>query len=60
VVELYGKEKDIHELISNEPIHFDHLIERSGMAAGELSATLTMLELAGVVERLTGDWYTRH
>jgi len=60
VVELYGKEREVFELISYEPIHFDHLIERSGMAAGELSATLTMLELAGIVERLTGDWYSRH
>lgn len=59
MVELYGKEKDVFELISAEPIHFDHLIERSGLAAGELSATLTMLELAGMVERLPGDWYSR-
>ncbi len=59
VVELYGKEKDIFELISAEPVHFDHLIERSGLQAGELSATLTMLELAGMVERLPGDWYSR-
>jgi DNA processing protein len=60
VVELYGKEKEVYDLISNEPVHFDHLVERSGLAAGELSATLTMLELAGIVERLTGDWYARH
>ncbi len=59
VVELYGKEKDVFELISAEPVHFDHLIERSGLQAGELSATLTMLELAGMVERLPGDWYSR-
>jgi DNA processing protein len=59
VVELYGKEKDVFELISAEPVHFDHLIERSGMQSGELSATLTMLELAGMVERLPGDWYSR-
>lgn len=59
VVELYGKEKDVFELISAEPVHFDHLIELSGLQAGELSATLTMLELAGMVERLPGDWYSR-
>jgi DNA processing protein len=59
VVELYGKEKDVFELISAEPVHFDHLIERSGLQSGELSATLTMLELAGMVERLPGDWYSR-
>lgn len=59
VVELFGKEKDVFELISAEPVHFDHLIERSGLHSGELSATLTMLELAGMVERLPGDWYSR-
>ncbi|MBS2003058.1 MAG: DNA-protecting protein DprA [Cyanobacteria bacterium SZAS LIN-5] len=59
VVELFGKEKEVFELISAEPVHFDHLIERSGLHSGELSATLTMLELAGVVERLPGDWYSR-
>lgn len=59
VVELFGREKEIYELISAEPVHFDHLIERSGLKSGELSATLTMLELAGMVERLPGDWYSR-
>src|SRR5207248_8563879 len=47
IVELYGKEKEIYELLSTEPTHFDVLIEQSGLAAGELSATLTMLELGG-------------
>ncbi|HEY9712352.1 MAG TPA: hypothetical protein V6C72_02715, partial [Chroococcales cyanobacterium] len=59
IVELYGREKEVFELISSEPVHFDYLCERSGMQAGELSATLTMLELAGIVERQSGDWYTR-
>lgn len=59
VVELYGREKEVYDLISNEPVHFDVLAERTGMPAGELSATLTMLELAGVVHRVSGDWYNR-
>jgi predicted Rossmann fold nucleotide-binding protein DprA/Smf involved in DNA uptake len=46
-------------MITSEPVHFDQLIYKSGMAAGELSATLTMLELAGIVERQAGDWYCR-
>ena len=52
-------EKEIFEMISGEPVHFDHLIEKSGIHAGELSATLTLLELSGIVERLPGDWYSR-
>jgi DNA processing protein len=59
LVELYGVEKDVFEHISSEPVHFDHLAETLGMQAGELSATLTMLELAGVITRLPGDWYAR-
>ncbi|HEY9868654.1 MAG TPA: DNA-processing protein DprA, partial [Candidatus Obscuribacterales bacterium] len=59
VVELFGKEKELYDLLSVEPMHFDVLCERTGMAAGELSATLTMLELAGVVVRHPGDHYSR-
>jgi len=59
VVELFGREREVFELISSEPVHFDFLCEKSGLPAGELSATLTMLELAGIVARHPGDWYTR-
>lgn len=59
IVELYGREKEIYEMISNEPVHFDVLCQRSGMNPGEMSATLTMLELAGLVLRHAGDWYSR-
>jgi DNA processing protein len=57
VVELYGREREVFDLMSSEPVHFDYLLEKTGMNTGELSATLTMLELAGVVARLPGDWY---
>jgi DNA processing protein len=60
MVELFGREKEIYDLIALEPIQFDVLSERLGMSAHELSASLTMLELAGVVTRLPGDWYERH
>jgi len=58
-VALQGRELEVYELMSNEPSHFDYLIEKTGMNTGELSAILTMLELAGVISRLPGDWYTR-
>jgi DNA processing protein len=58
-IELFGREHEVFELISDEPVHFDQLAERTGMAVGELSSTLTMLELAGVVERLAGDSYVK-
>ena len=59
IVSLQGRELEIYELMSAEPVHFDYLIEKTGMNTGELSAILTMLELAGVVSRLPGDWYAR-
>lgn len=59
VVELFGREKEIYDLIVSEPVHFDQLSSISGMGAGELSSVLTMLELGGVVERLPGDFYAR-
>jgi DNA processing protein len=59
VVELFGREKEVYELLTNEPQHFDILCHKTGMEAGEMSATLTMLELAGVITRHTGDWYSR-
>jgi DNA processing protein len=59
VLELFGNEKEVHELLSNEPVHFDQMAEKTGLQAGALSSTLTMLELAGIAERLPGDWYVR-
>jgi len=51
--------EQVFELLSNVPLHFDELFERAEIPVGTLSASLTMLELEGKVERLTGDWYVR-
>ena len=59
MVELFGKEKEIFDLIEQEPIQFDVLLQKLGMGAHELSASLTMLELAGIISRLPGDWFER-
>lgn len=58
-VQVYGKEKDIYQLLSKEPVHFDELCAKMDMKAGEISAALTMLELAGAVLRHPGDCYSR-
>jgi DNA processing protein len=58
-ISLQGREIEIYELMSNEPVQFDYLVEKTGMKIGELSAILTMLELAGVILRLPGDRYVR-
>jgi len=54
---LSGREKQVYDLLSAEPAHFDILCKRSGMQASGMSSTLTMLELAGAVLRLAGDQY---
>lgn len=59
IIELYGREREVHDLLSAEPIHFDVLCEKTGIPVGELSAALTMLELAGLVTRLAGDQFIR-
>lgn len=59
VMQLFGREKEVFEMLSTEPTHFDHLCQKTGMGAGEMSGTLTMLELAGIVTRHPGDWYSR-
>jgi DNA processing protein len=58
-IELFGREHEVFALITEDPVHFDRLVEITGMAVGELSSTLTILELAGVVERLAGDTYVK-
>jgi DNA processing protein len=59
VVELFGREKEVFDILTYEPVHFDMLCDRANMEAGELSATLTMLELAGIVQRHPGEWYSK-
>jgi hypothetical protein len=52
-------ERIVLHLISGEPVQFDKLCFQANMPVGTLSATLTMLELSGLVERLSGDIYRR-
>ena len=59
MLELFGREKEVLDFLRSEPVHFDQICHEFGMAAGELSATLTILERAGVVERHPGEWFSR-
>ena len=57
--ELSGLDKELYECLSTEPIQFEALQRRSGLAAVELLGTLSMLEMAGVVRALPGNRYVR-
>ena len=45
------------KLTSHEPCHIDELIRESGLATTTLSATLTMMELKGMVKQVGGMQY---
>jgi hypothetical protein len=57
--ELNEQKKIVYECLSRQPVHFDDLCVQLGMPAGQLSATITMLELDGFVTRMAGDRYVR-
>ena len=59
VPELAGKEKEVYDLLSRDPIHFDALAQYTGMPVGTLSATLSILELNHFARHFAGDWYVR-
>lgn len=54
---LNEKEQAVMKLLSENPVHIDWLIEQ-GLSAGELSATLTMLELKGYINALPNKYYS--
>jgi LSD1 subclass zinc finger protein len=53
------EQRRIYAVLCDQPVHFDLLCDKTGLPAGTLSATLTMLELAKLVERRGGDYYLR-
>lgn len=46
------EEAKILEYLSKEPIHIDKLVEKSGLDAGTVSSTLTLMEMKGKVRNL--------
>lgn len=53
--QLSDEEKEVLGVLSEEPIHFDHLCQAVNLSVGTLMATLMMLELAGFVACLPGN-----
>lgn len=47
-------------LLGEEPVTIDSVIEESGLAAGEVAASLMALELRGLVRQLPGQRYVRN
>jgi DNA processing protein len=51
------EERVLLKLISHEPCHIDDLIRKSGLATTTMSATLTMIELKGMIKQVGGMRY---
>ncbi len=58
-VKLTDSQRKIYDLLSDTPMHFDVLCRRSSMSAGEVSATITMLELSMLVTCHPGNRFAR-
>ncbi|HEY9867964.1 MAG TPA: hypothetical protein V6D08_02050 [Candidatus Obscuribacterales bacterium] len=56
---LSPEEHRVYELLKGQDLACDELIQQTGFPAGAVSATLVLLEMAGLVERLPGAVYTR-
>jgi DNA processing protein len=44
--------------LSDEPLHIDDLCQLSGLPITQVSSTLALMELKGLVRRLEGMQYT--
>ena len=53
------QERQVYDLLSQSPMSFDALCARTGLSAGDLAASLTMLELNELAKRERGDQYVR-
>jgi addiction module HigA family antidote len=56
---LEGNEKKLYDALSDEEVGFDRLCDLTGMDSGELSASITMLELEELIEVHPGYYFTK-
>lgn len=45
--------------LSAQPVHVDDLCREAGLPVGQVSSTLTMMELKGIVQQVGGMRYVR-
>lgn len=59
--ELQGSDKNEKKLLEiiTEPLHLDEIVRISTLKVSEVSATLTVMELKGMIKNLGGGIYTR-
>ena len=59
VEEVDEQYKDVFALLSDVPIEFEELVKKSDLKVNELMSKLTMLELDGRIERLSGNRFIK-
>jgi DNA processing protein len=57
--EMSEMEKTIFEIIGDYPMHIDEIQQKSNLVSGELSGTLTKLELKGMIKQLPGKLFVK-
>jgi DNA processing protein len=57
--DLTKDEQHVYIQLNEQPLHFDALIQRSGVTEGSLAAILLSLELKGRVRQLAGHFFMR-
>jgi DNA processing protein len=54
-----GIEKRIYDLISDDPLHIDHIARLGNLDPGEVSSVLMKMELKGMIRQLPGKMFVR-
>jgi len=57
---LNGSQKKLYDLLStDQPVHIDDIMERSGLNSSEVLATLFDLEMKGVIRQSPGKQFSK-
>lgn len=59
LVWLDDSEKQILDLLEPNSLHFDEVLEATGLDIGRLSTLLLKLEMEGIIKSLPGNYYVR-
>lgn len=57
--QLSALEAKIFSLISFDPVHIDEIIEQLRLPVAKAQATLTLLEMKGIIQQLPGKYFVR-
>ena len=47
----------IVDVLKDGALHFDEILQRSGISIGELSSVLSQLEILGIIRKMQGNYY---